>query len=78
MFWGGQQSPGVEVPFGDFFGVGFGFTEKYSSALMNIDARRGKGGIGPAAYGAARNCCALMPLAKSTRITVTNEGRMDR
>ena len=39
---------------GDFFGVGFGLTEKYSSALFAIDARRGKL-TDPAASGAARN-----------------------
>lgn len=74
MFWDGEEAPSVEVPFGDFFGVGFGFTEKYSSALMNIDDRRGKGVTDPSAFGAARNCYIPMPFAKSARITITNEG----
>jgi hypothetical protein len=75
MFWDGEAAPSVEVPFGDFFGVGFGFTEKYSSALMNIDDRRGKGATDPSATGAARNCYIPMPFAKSARIVITNEGK---
>lgn len=75
MYWDGEETPSVEVPFGDFFGIGFGFTEKYSSALMNIDDRRGKGITDPSATGAARNCYIPMPFARSARITITNEGR---
>jgi hypothetical protein len=37
-----SADPSVEAPLGDFFGVGFGFTEKFSSALMCIDQRPGK------------------------------------
>jgi hypothetical protein len=75
MTWDGEATPSVEVPFGDFFGVGFGFTERYSSALMNIDQRRGDV-TDPRAMGAARNCYIPMPFARSARITVTNEGRL--
>jgi hypothetical protein len=74
MFWDGERTPSVEAPFGDFFAVGFGFTEKYSSALMSIDARRGKL-TDSSAFGAARNCYIPMPFAKSARVTVTNEGK---
>ena len=73
MYWDGEETPSVEAPFGDFFGVGFGFTEKYSSALMNFDQRRGEV-TNPSVYGAARNCYIPMPFNKSARITVTNEG----
>ena len=52
--WDGEREPSVEVPIGDFFGIGFGFTEKTSSALMNIDQRRGSI-TDPAASGAARS-----------------------
>ncbi len=72
-FWDGEKTPSVEVPIGDFFGVGFGFTEKYSSALMCIDDRRGNV-ADPSNFGAARNCYIPMPFAKSARITITNEG----
>jgi hypothetical protein len=75
MFWDGEETPSVEAPFGDFFGIGFGFTEKYSSALMSIDDRRGKGTTDPSATGAARNCYIPTPFAKSARITITNESK---
>ena len=64
MYWDGETTPSVEVPVGDFFGVGFGFTEKCSSALMCIDQRRGPTITNPAANGAARNCYIPMPFAK--------------
>jgi hypothetical protein len=53
MYWDGEAEPSVEAPFGDFFGVGFGFPEKFSSALIAIDQRPGKL-TDPAAFGAAR------------------------
>jgi hypothetical protein len=59
---------------GDFFGVGFGLSERFSSALMCIDQRPGKL-TDPAATGAARNCYIPMPFARSARITLTNEGK---
>jgi hypothetical protein len=75
MYWDGETTPSVEVPVGDFFGVGFGFTEKCSSALMAIDDRRGPTNTNPAASGAARNCYIPMPFAKGAKITITNEGK---
>jgi hypothetical protein len=74
MFWDGETTPSVEVPLGDFFGIGFGFTEKFASALLCIDQRPGKL-TDPAAMGAARNCYIPMPFARSARITLTNEGK---
>ncbi len=73
-YWDGEQMPSVEVPFGDFFAIGFGFTERFSSALMCIDQRPGRL-TDPAAFGAARNCYIPMPFARSARITLTNEGK---
>jgi hypothetical protein len=74
IYWDGEKQPSVEVPVGDFFGVGFGFTERFSSALMCIDQRPGEP-ADPAAMGAARNCYIPMPFAGSARITLTNEGK---
>ncbi len=74
MFWDGETTPSVEVPVGDFFGVGFGFTEKFASALLCIDQQPG-GATNAAAMGAARNCYIPMPFARSARITITNEGK---
>jgi hypothetical protein len=75
MYWDGERTPSVEAPVGDFFGVGFGFTEKYASALMCIDDRRGATNTNPAAFGAARNCYIPMPFARSARVTLSNEGK---
>ncbi len=74
IYWDGESEPSVEVPIGDFFAVGFGFSEKVDSALICIDQRPGKL-TDPAAYGAARNCYIPMPFARSARVTLTNEGR---
>ena len=74
MYWDGETRPSVEVPVGDFFAVGFGFTEEFRSALMCIDHQPGKP-TDPAAYGAARNCYIPMPFARSARVTLSNEGK---
>ena len=39
IYWDGETEPSVEAPVGDFFGIGFGFTEKLNSALVCIDQR---------------------------------------
>ena len=69
-----RPSPASKSPVGDFFGVGFGFSERVNSALMCIDQRPGKL-TDPAAMGAARNCYIPMPFARAARITLTNEGK---
>ena len=68
------NEPSVEVPVGDFFGIGFGLTEKYHSALFAIGDRRGKL-TDPAASGAARNCYIPMPFKRAARLTITNLGK---
>jgi len=74
MYWDSEVGPSVEAPVGDFFGIGFGFTEKINSSLVCIDQRPGRL-TDPAAMGAARNCYFPMPFKKSARITLTNEGK---
>jgi hypothetical protein len=73
-YWDGERTPSVEAPVGDFFGVGFGFTAKVSSALVCIDQQPGKA-TDSAAFGAARNCYFPMPFRKSARLTITNLGK---
>lgn len=34
MYWDGEQKPSVEVPLGDFFGLGDGITKNYTSAPL--------------------------------------------
>ncbi len=62
MYWDGEKSPSVEVPIGDFFGLGLGTYELYETQLTSVGSQR------------ALNAWFPMPFRKSARITVTNEG----
>ena len=64
MFWDGEQDPSVEVPIGDFFGVGHGLNRNFSSIPITCSSE-----------GRAKNCYWHMPFRQSARITVTNEGQ---
>ena len=63
MFWDGEKSPSVEVPIGDFFGVGHGLNRNFSSLPIACSSE-----------GRAKNCYWSMPFRQSARVTVTNEG----
>jgi len=65
MYWDEEESPSVEVPIGDFFGVGHGLNRNFSSLPINCSSN-----------GRARNCYWYMPFQKSARITATNEGTL--
>ena len=62
MYWDGEQSPSVECPIGDFFGVGFGIRRNFTSAPLMMNPEDGKG----------FNCYFPMPFEKA-RITVQND-----
>lgn len=64
MYWDGEEQPSVEVPFGDFFGIGHGVDQPYQSLPITVTSE-----------GRARNCYWPMPFRKSAKITATNEGR---
>lgn len=59
MYWDGEPTPSVEVPIGDFFGVGFGEQKDYTSLPLNEMS----GGY---------NCYWPMPFHKSAHWTLTN------
>ena len=61
-WWDGESSPSVEVPIGDFFGLGLGEYFTYQSALLAV------------ANVKALNSYFQMPFATAARITVTNDG----
>ncbi|MGD2294487.1 MAG: DUF2961 domain-containing protein [Candidatus Aminicenantes bacterium] len=63
IHWDGEETPSVEAPIGDFFGVGHGLNRNLSSLP-----------IANSSSGRARNCYWSMPFRKSARITATNEG----
>lgn len=61
-YWDGESEPSVEVPIGDFFGLGLGDYFLYHSALTTVSSVK------------ALNTYFPMPFAKSARITLTNQG----
>ncbi|MEW6235798.1 MAG: DUF2961 domain-containing protein [Candidatus Omnitrophota bacterium] len=63
FYWDGQAMPSVEVPLGDFFGVGHGLNIPFHSFVMDNSSE-----------GRARNCYWYMPFKKSAKVTVTHEG----
>jgi hypothetical protein len=60
-FWDGEENPSIECPIGDFFGLGFGEPNYWSSAPLAV-ADRGM------------NCFFPMPFGKSARIEIENQG----
>lgn len=61
-WWDGEDSPSVEVPIGDFFGLGLGEYFTYQSALTTVAPMK------------ALNAYFEMPFARAAKVTVTNEG----
>ncbi|MGD0520677.1 MAG: glycoside hydrolase family 172 protein [Terracidiphilus sp.] len=60
-WWDGESTPSVEVPIGDFFGLGLGEYYTYQSALLAVAPIK------------ALNSYFKMPFATSARLTLTNE-----
>ncbi len=63
MYWDGEESPSVEAPIGDFFGLGNGEYFLYQSAVLAVAPDK------------ALNSFFPMPFQKHGKITVTNEGK---
>jgi hypothetical protein len=63
-WWDGEATPSVEVPIGDFFGLGLGEYFVYQSALLAVAPIK------------ALNAYFQMPFASSARIAVSNEGKV--
>lgn len=42
MYWDGEENPSVEVPIGDFFGIGHGITHNYVSWTLQMSPEEGK------------------------------------
>jgi hypothetical protein len=69
-YWEGEASPSVEVPLGDFFGVGHGVVSSYSSAVLDMSAWPGD------LKHAAMNCWFPMPFSGDARIEIANESEL--
>lgn len=63
FYWDGEEHPSVEVPYGDFFGMGHGITKNWSSAALSMGPENGM----------SMNCFFPMPFAEGARLEVTNE-----
>jgi D-arabinan exo alpha-(1,3)/(1,5)-arabinofuranosidase (non-reducing end) len=63
-WWDGESSPSVEVPIGDFFGLGLGEYFTFQSALLAVAPMK------------ALNAYFQMPFERAARLTVTNEGKI--
>ena len=63
-WWDGEATPSVEVPIGDFFGLGLGEYFTYQSALLAVAPIK------------ALNAYFQMPFASAARLTLTNEGKV--
>jgi hypothetical protein len=63
VYYDGKKTPSVDVPLGDFFGVGHGYDRDLDSLLIRDSS-----------FGRARNSYWPMPFRKSCKITVTDEG----
>jgi hypothetical protein len=62
-YWDGEETPSVEVPVSDFFGMGFGEWRDFQSLPLNMTS----GGY---------NCYWPMPFHKSARITLENRSNV--
>ena len=62
IFWDGEDTPSVESPIGDFYGLGLGEYHSWQSEMLSVGSVK------------ALNCFFPMPYQKHARITVTNEG----
>jgi hypothetical protein len=63
IYYDGKKTPSVDVPLGDFFGVGHGYERQLDSLPIRDSS-----------FGRARNSYWPMPFRKSCRITATDEG----
>lgn len=65
IFWEGNNKPAVDVPFGDFFGIGLGQKKSFESALFSDPE------------GKSFNCFIPMPFHKQVKIVFINESKLN-
>lgn len=63
MYWDNETQPSVEVPVGDFFGIGHGTTKNFWSLPLSMGPRNGRG----------FNSYFPMPFGRRARIELHNE-----
>lgn len=68
IWWDDEKTPSVEVPLGDFFGIGFGKEKPLKSLMLEVFPAGGE-------HHASLNCYWEMPFRKSARIEIENKGK---
>jgi hypothetical protein len=63
IYWDGENTPSVEAPIGDFFGLGLGTYHSWHSEVLSVGSEKSLNSFFP------------MPFEHHARITVTNEGK---
>jgi len=63
MWWDREPEPSVEVPIGDFYGIGHAIVKNFWSLPLTMSPSNGRG----------FNCFFPMPFADGARVEVTNE-----
>lgn len=63
MYWDGEDTPSVEAPIGDFFGMGHAQCRNFVSVPLQMSPENGK----------AFNCWFPMPFSSGARIEILNE-----
>lgn len=67
MYWDNEKHPSVEVPIGDFFGIGHALTHNFISAPLQMSPENGKG----------FNCWWPMPYSDGAKLTIENQGNQE-
>jgi hypothetical protein len=62
MYWDNEETPSVEAPIGDFFGLGLGYYYPWQSEMLSVGSIKDL------------NCYFPMPFHRHARITISNEG----
>jgi hypothetical protein len=73
FYWDGAKQPSVDVPLGDFFGLGHGIVNSYQSALFSASALEDNA----TNLGCALNCYVPMPFGESARVELVNQSTED-
>jgi hypothetical protein len=68
MYWDEEETPSVEVPFGDFFCIGHCTVRRFASLMVAVNP-----GCLPQPVNNGLNCYFPMPFAKRARITLENQ-----
>jgi hypothetical protein len=63
IYWDGEDTPSVETPLGDFFGLGLGVPVNWQSTYLSVGNQQ------------AMNSFFPMPYAKHAKVTITNDGK---